>query len=131
MQWNAATKPETVASFKVRRPVSCEYVLKDPRKAQYNFYGFMLDVRNFSELFFFVNINFFFFLIFNFFFFLFFFFLFGLFLYSIFIFSSIFSFPSAIFSIPFSLFVSFVLPCAVILLDLQDLALHPAAATIS
>lgn len=61
MQWNAATKPETVASFKVCRPVSCAYVLKDPRKAQYNFYGFMLDVRNFSELFFFVNIIFFFF----------------------------------------------------------------------
>lgn len=53
MQWNAATKPETVASFKVCRPVSCAYVLKDPRKAQYNFYGCMLDVRNFSELFFF------------------------------------------------------------------------------
>ena len=128
MQWNAATKPETVASFKMRRPVSCAYVLKDPRKAQYNFYGFMLDVRNFSELLIFLLILFlFFFLIFNFFSF----FLFGLFLYSIFIFSSIFSFPSAIFSIPFSLFVSFVLPCAVILLDLQDLALHPAAATIS
>lgn len=61
MQWNAATKPETVASFKARRPVSCAYVLKDPRKAQYNFYRFMLDVRNFSELLIFLLILFLFF----------------------------------------------------------------------